>query len=332
MNKLLKIMFCLTVYTCLVLPFGSATPVADSSWYEIDFHMLPASGESLHDNSIQVWHYAPTNLHFAQIVTTLKPGSPSGSENLRLRFTTPGGIFRFTKITNPTKWMDAAVRFHHEPLQDLTVVSMEAYPIVIGEEGSQFTTINLYVDITSLPHDSGRDERGNYYFPLQVQIIDMDGNVIAEQTFQLMVYFISKDTAIDPITLVTIDQYAAAQEIPFVYPFQSGLPAIKVGGVNFQSNEEYDKCRLRISPVGQTLFQFNHANLNLGGAIMYRVTIPGRTVLAYDQAFECDFEYKGTVGDWYDFLEIAVRDVNYNNYQGIAGGYASTIRIDLVSF
>jgi hypothetical protein len=84
--------------------------------------------------------------------------------------------------------------------------------------------------------------------------------------------------------------------------------------------------------VDQTKFQFNHTNPNVGGTIMYRVTIPGRTVGSYEESFTFNLDYKGSIGNWYDFLEVGVRDVNYNNSNGPAGSYSSSIRIELISF
>ena len=87
----------------------------------------------------------------------------------------------------------------------------------------------------------------------------------------------------------------------------------------------------RISPVGQMDFQFINTNLSIGGLIPYRVTIPDRTTVSYAQSFEFNLDYKGSIGNWNDFLEIGIRDVNYNNLRSTAGSYVSTIQIELIS-
>ena len=79
-------------------------------------------------------------------------------------------------------------------------------------------------------------------------------------------------------------------------------------------------------------FQFINTNLSIGGLIPYRVTIPGRTILSYEQSFELNLDYKGSTGNWNDFLEIGIRDVNYNNILRRPGSYVSTIQIELISF
>ena len=330
MNILHKKTILCIITLCVSIPLLFATPVADSSWYEFDFLQL-FSTVNLYDNSVDVSYTTPMNVNFARILSGLSQPVPAGYGNLSLRFSTPGGIFRFVKVSDPTKAVDIALRLKHESNPTQNVSPMTPYPIVAGNVGAPLSKTDLFIDLLSqLPN--GTPWRGDYYFPLHIEIIDRDGYVLEDKTLHMVVHLRERDNAVTPMTTLVIDQYPAAQEIPFRYPYQSGLPAIKVGGINFQSNEAYDKYKLRISPVGPTEFQFNHSNPNVGGAIKYKVTIPGRTALSYTQAFDFNLDYTGQIGNWYDFLEVAVRDVNYNNIRGFAGTYTSTIRIDLVSF
>ena len=328
-----------TILTALVvsiivlnlLPLG-AEPTADPAWYDISFIELTPPGANLYDGSINTRGVTLSNINFARILSGLQLVPPAGYENLKVRFYTPGGIFRFVKMDDPTKFMDATIRLQHQNLPAQPVSSTVDYPIVASNTGSPPAETNLFMDITTLPSNSGQQWRGTYYFPLQIQILDIDGYVVAERTLQMMIFFRSQTTAVTPLTTFSVEQYLAADHIPVSYPFQSGLPVIEVGGVTFQSNEMYNKYRLMISPVGQTKFQFNHVNPLVGGVIRYRVTIPGRTILSYEEAFYFNLDYQGTIGYWYDFLKIGVRDVNYNNSNGPTGDYTSSIRIDLITF
>lgn len=328
MNMLIRRASAIAIILSLSISFVSATRVADSSWYDISCTTLAPSGANLYDNSVDISYTTPVNVNFARILTGLNHPVPPGYEQLGLRFSTPGGMFKFEKVSDPTKWADVQVRLEHEGNPTQQVSPSDTYPIIAGMSP---TVTDLFIDLNSqLPN--GVPWRGDYYFPLSIEILDRDGNVLWSETLRMTVHLRDKDTTGPRITSIVIDQYPAAREIPFCYPYQPGLPVIKVGSVNFQSNEEYQKYRLRVSPVGQTEFQFNHTNGYPGGAIKYRVTIPGRTTLSYEQAFDVDLDYQGQVGAWYDFLEVGVRDINYHNTRGIAGTYASTIRIDLVSF
>ena len=174
--------------------------------------------------------------------------------------------------------------------------------------------------------------RGTYYFPLEIQIFDKDGYRLRDKTFHLSIIFRRPSTTTTPITVLTVIPKPTADYVPVHYPFQPGTAAMTVGEAHFQSNEEYGKYQLKISPIGQTSFQFNHINPNIGGAIKYKVTIPSRTIVAYEQEFTFNLDYKGTYGAWYDTLDIGVRDVNYNNFKGSPGDYVSSIQIELISY
>ena len=321
----------------LIVLYMSPTPIgavsiANSSWYDISFLELTPSGANFYDGSIDSWNTTLANINFARILTGMTLIPPGGYETVHIRFDAPGEVFRFVKMDDPTKFMDATIRLQHQSLPIQSVSPLVDYPIVAGALGTTPTETDLYMDVTSLPPNSGQSWRGTYYFPLQIQIYDIDGNVLAEKTLQMTVFFRNKDIPVPPVTNLLVEQYVAADHIPVPYPYQAGLPVIAVGGIQFQSNEEYNKYRLRISPVDQTKFQFNHTNPNVGGTIMYRVTIPGRTVVSYEESFTFNLDYKGSIGNWYDFLEVGVRDVNYNNSNGPAGSYSSSIRIELISF
>ncbi|MDD3942793.1 MAG: hypothetical protein PHR90_10010 [Sphaerochaetaceae bacterium] len=311
---------------------AGATLTADPSWYDIRFVNLPVTGTNLYDNSADLYGMNRENILFSRILTALKIVPPTGYGDLKLRFNAPGGIFRFYKLNTPSSYADATLRMRHESLPVQTVMPLMEYPITAGLPGAEPTATELFMDISFNPDNEGQQWRGNYYLPLEVEVLDSDGYVVRQKILHLLWHYRNKESSAPPITTVVVDQYPAAQSIPFIYPFQSGQPVIKVGSVSFRSNESADRYRLRVSPVGQPTFQFNHSNPNLSGAIKYRVTIPGRAVSSYVQAFECDFDYKGSSGNWHDFLEIGIRDINYDNYRGVAGDYASTIRLDVVSF
>ena len=331
MNRLRQFAYIAIIIFILPLPL-QADQMSDSAWYDISFVELTPAGANLYDGSTNTWGVTLSNINFARILTGMNLVPPAGYGNLKIRFQTPGGIFRFVKMDDPTRFMDATIRLQHQSLAVQSVIPTTEYPIVAGAAGSSLTSTNLFMDITTLPPNSGQQWRGTYYFPLQIQILDIDGYVLAERTLQMMIFFRSQTTPVAPITTLSVEQYPAADHIPVSYPFQSGLPVIKVGGINFQSNEPYNKYRLKISPVGQTKFQFNHVNPLVGGVIRYRVTVPGRTGVGYEEAFFFNLDYKGEIGNWYDFIEIGVRDVNYNNSNGPAGDYTSSIRIDLITF
>jgi len=319
----------LIVLTVLLYPLLLVASPADLSWYDISILELPPAGNSLHNNTIDISNATLTNINFSRILTGLNLVPPAGYENLRLRFSTLGASFRFVKKTGPANALPVTMRLVHGG-SSINVFPMVEYPIVAGSFGSPATTTDLFMNITN-PYNPAKANRGDYYFPLVVQIIAADDSVLVERTLQLTVHFRNTDTPVTPITSLILERYASADHIPVPYPYQPGLPTTTVAGINFQSNEEYNKYRLRVSPVGQTRFQFNHTNPNIGSTIPFRVTIPGRTVSAYEQAFNFNLDYKGSIGAWYDFLEIGIRNVNYDNISARAGDYTSTIRVDLIS-
>ncbi len=292
---------------------------------------LPTTGPSLFNGTIDVWSASLTNINFARILTGMKMVPPAGYQNLKVRFNSPSGVFRFVKKNDPTKWMDAVVRMKHENLPAQNVMSMVDYPIVAGSVGAPRTVTDLFMDVTVLPPNSGQSYRGDYYFPLLIQILDPDGYVLTEKTLQMTLYFRTRDVPATPVTTLTLARYPAADAITAPYPYLGTTPLTTVGRVDFQSNEDYNRYRVKVSPVGQTLFQFTNTNTNLGGTIPYVVAIPGRTV-SHDRSFEFNLDYKGSIGNWYDSFEIGVSNVNYSNVRNPAGSYISTILIELIAF
>lgn len=332
MNRNTKATILFVIYSLLLLPHLWAAPIANPAWYDIEYTELTPPGTNLYDNSLNVWKMNLDNINFAMILTGLEMSPPSGYEHVYIRFDAPGNIFRFVKMDDPNKHMDATIRLQHEGLPLESVFPGEEYPIIAGAVGNEPTETNLFMDIITLPPNSGVWWRGTYYLPLEIQVCDIDGYVLAEKTLQMMVYFRDKDDPVIPHTNISVERYPVASQVPVPYPYQPGIPVIEVGAIHFQSNEEYNKYRLRISPLDHTKFQFNHTNPNAGGTIMYGVTIPGRTVVSYEESFNFNFDYKGNIGNWYDSLVVGVRDVNYNNSNGPTGAYTSSIRIELVAY
>lgn len=307
-----------------------ANPVANPSWYDITFTELPTTGPSLFNNSIDIWSANLTNMNFAKISTGLKIVPPAGYENLKIRFLTSGSVFRFIKTNDPTKWVDVAIRLKHENLALQNVLPSTDYPIVAGAFGSPLTVTNLYMDVVALPPNSGQSYRGDYYFPLEIQIIDNDGFVLDIKTLQMTMFFRTPSVPVAPVTTFTLERYPAADAITTPYPYLGTTPMTPVGKVSFQSNEEYNKYRVRISPVGQPLFQFSNTNPNRVGTIPYLVSVPGRTT-SYSNTFEVRLDYKGVIGSWYDEFDIGVSNVNYSNSKNTTGLYVSTLLIELIS-
>ncbi|MCK9288481.1 MAG: hypothetical protein PHU24_11370 [Sphaerochaetaceae bacterium] len=187
------------------------------------------------------------------------------------------------------------------------------------------------MDVVSLPSNSGQSYRGDYYFPLEIQIIDNDGFALNIKTLQMTIFFRTQDVPVDPVTTLTVERYPIAEAITVSYPYLGSAPMVTVGRADFQSNEDYNEYRVRISPVGQPLFQFSNTNPSINGTIPYLLSIPGRTASS-DSAFDFSLEYKGEIGSWYDSFDIGVSNVNYTNVRSAAGAYTSTINIELITY
>jgi hypothetical protein len=191
------------------------------------------------------------------------------------------------------------------------------------------------MNLVSLPPNSGQSWRGTYQTTIWVRVLDADGVVLSERTLALYVYFRSSGVSA-PLTLLTLERYPAADNIVVPWPYNPNTTqTINVGAVSFVSNESRNKYSIRFYPGGvnpSSFFEFIHTT-QPSSRIQFRITLPGRNTTEYSSIFTLPLLYAQTDsnGNWSERIEIAIRNVNYNNAMVRSGSYKSIIMVELIS-
>ncbi len=176
----------------------------------------------------------------------------------------------------------------------------------------------------------GNPWQGTFYCPLIIKIFDSSGTtLIAERTFNLLLHFMNSTIGggtTNPLTLLTIDQrYTIADNIPI---YSTGNEEIHVATIKFLSNEAENKFQLKISPSGNSNFQFKHTNPSYNNTISYKVRSPQIGYPCFNSEFLYQFPYQGTPGSWNSFIEIKIKVDDFQNNLR-PGAYQSNIVLSL---
>jgi len=315
---------------------GILTPLSSASnpaWYSIAVQELTVGG-NVYNNTVDIWSSNLLNIQFAQVVSGLNSAPNAGYENLRLEVLVPNGPLRFVKLDDPTKWVTYQISIQHgQQISVNPVIFPYILPIAPGAIGTTATTL-FSMNINTLPPNSGQQWRGTYHTPFQIRVLDADGVVLSERTLALYVYF-RRSGVSAPLTLLTLERYTAADNIVVPWPYNPNTAQlINVGAVNFLSNEAQHAYSVRFYPGGanaSSSFELIHTT-QPNSRIQFEVNLPNRSTTDYLQSFTTPLLYTTTDanGNWQERIEIAIRDVNYNNAMVRSGSYKSIVMVELI--
>ncbi len=330
-------MKCKLIIIVIFIFLGILAPLSSASnpaWYSISVQELTVGG-NLYNNSVDIFSSNLQNIQFAQVLTGLNAAPNTGYENLLVEVLVPNGQLRFVKLDDPSKWLTYSLSIQHgQQLPVNPVIFPYILPIAPGAIGTTTTTL-FSMNLNTLPPNSGQSWRGTYHTPMLVRVLDADGVVLSERTLALYAYFRSSGVSA-PLTLLTLERYPAADTIVVPWPYNSATTqTINVGAVNFLSNELRYTYSIRFYPGGlnpSSLFEFIHTT-QPSSRIQFKMTLPGRTTTEYSSSFTIPLLYTQTDsnGNWTERIEIAIRNLNYNNAMVRAGSYKSIIMVELIT-
>lgn len=276
--------------------------------------------------------------------TSWWPGPPVRDIEIRIvtPLVDPGNNLRLVNTADPTKYFDYALTIKTTETKNgvaqPTITRSITYPdssftTKVGIVGTSYESISkFHLQVTPNPN-ANNSYRGTYVSPLHFEVLDDEGAVAASKSYAIIMYYDVKSAPNqNPINyFFIVTQHPIASNIDVAYLSQNPSTLVKVGAVDFGTTETTPaNYTLKISPGAGQGGSFKFIKPNSSDSISYKVVTSKNWSSAKTTSFSQSVTLKGITGFWQDFIEIGIREINYDNQPLKGGDCSSSILIEVL--